>query len=464
MPVSRKNKGLWIALVAVIAVLAALIICAIKPGSTMMPEEPDPEAVIESPQLGLSSEHDPKSTPEPSPEPTAEPPAAKISTATIGAVGDILMHDAVIRSGYDRESGSYIFDYIFEHFSKVVSQLDYAVADLEGTLCAEDNGYGYSGRITCFNCPDSIVDALKNAGFDMLLTANNHSYDTRSIGLIRTQQIITEKGLDYIGTRMAPEDKNYLITDVNGIKIGMINYSFNTNVRKDGSVSLNGIPVTIEDSKLVNSFNYYYLPEFYSQLEGDIAAMRDDGAESIVLYIHWGHEYQIVESRVQNEMAQAICNLGVDVIVGNHVHVPQPVELLTNENDESKKTLCIYSTGNSVSAMRRGGDHPVQVEDGLMFTFTFAKYSDGTVLVEHAEVIPTWVDYYAQDNLGRYKILVMDGTEDEWKADMALTDNQLWYCQNSHKRTMQIVGEGIEKANEYFALKRETVEELLGIE
>ncbi len=460
----RKNKGLLIALLAGAVVLAALILFALNSGFGELPEETVPTPAIEGTQVSIS----PEPTTEPEAEPTAqlpsEPPAARIATATVGAVGDILMHDAVIASGYDRESGSYSFDYMFEHFGNLLSRMDYAVADLEGTLCAEDNGYSYSGRITCFNCPDSIVDALKNAGFDMLLTANNHSYDTRSIGLARTQQVISEKELDYTGTRTAAEDKNYLVADVNGIKIGMINYTFNTNVRKDGSVSLNGIPVSVDDSKLVNSFNYYYLPEFYSQLEGDIAAMRSDGAESIVLYIHWGHEYQIVESRVQNEMAQAICNLGVDVIVGNHAHVPQPVELLTNENDESKKTLCLYSTGNSVSAMRRGGDHPVQVEDGIVFTFTFTKYSDGTVLVERTEVIPTWVEYYAEEGLVKYKVLVMDGTEDDWKADMNLTDNQLWYCQNSYERTMKIVGEGIEQANDYFTLNREAVEKALGIE
>ena len=187
--------------------------------------------------------------------PITPPQVTKESTATIGAVGDVLLHDKVIQSGYDKATGTYDYQSIFSVFSSFVSKLDYAVANLEVTLCGDENGYPYAGY-PCFNAPDAIVDALKEAGFDMLLTANNHSFDTRSEGFFRTQQVIKDKGLEHIGTRPSQEDKNYIIKDVNGIKIGMINYTYNTGVSENGSVSLNFIQLTAEASGLINTFHY----------------------------------------------------------------------------------------------------------------------------------------------------------------------------------------------------------------
>jgi len=115
----------------------------------------------------------------------------------------------------------------------------------------------------------------------MLLTANNHSNDTGRKGFARTQQVIQDAGLVHIGTRPALEDKNYYVADINGIKVGMINYTYNTAIRDDGSVALNGLPLVLENSKLINSFNYDHLDEFYSKLSGEIEAMRGDGAEAL---------------------------------------------------------------------------------------------------------------------------------------------------------------------------------------
>lgn len=456
---SKRNNGPLIALIAVMAViLVVLIIVAAAIGPKDSPYAPE-TTQASTPEATEPSQAD--TAPEET-EPPTEPPMRKEATATIGATGDILMHELVINGGYDKASDSYNYDYMFTQFGKWVSELDYAVANLEVTLCGKDNGYGYSGYPQ-FNCPDPIVDALKGAGFDLLLTANNHSYDTGSKGFARTQQVLAEKAMPHIGSRPTLEDKPYHIADVNGIKIGMINYTYNTGTNSDGSVSLNGIKLSVDNSKLINTFDYNRLTAFYDTLESQIADMRADGAEAIVLYIHWGNEYQTTENSTQNKMAQAICNLGVDVIVGNHAHVPQPVELLTNENDDSKKTLCLYSTGNAVSNIRKSSKFPANVEDGMLFTFTFAKYSDGTVLVESARVIPTWVDRYNESGTQKFLVLVMDDTVADWKAAMDLTDSQLTACQSSYDRTMKIVGEGIDLANEYYTANQETVEAALEI-
>ena len=190
---------------------------------------------------------------------------------------------------------------------------------------------------------------MKAAGFDTLLTANNHSYDTGHTGFVRTQQTVLDRELTYIGTRQEAEQPNYLIQNVNGINIGMICYTYNTSQDDNGKVALNGIPLSAADSRLINSFSYSKLDSFYEKLAGELAEMKANGAEATVLFIHWGDEYESYPNSTQKKIAQQLCNLGIDVIVGNHAHVIQPVSLLTSESDPNRKTVCLYSTGNAVA-------------------------------------------------------------------------------------------------------------------
>ena len=451
---SAKKKML---IVIMVAALAALITIALYMGSGQKPEEsavPATEPVVTT---------QPVTEPETEPvtEPT-DPPVVKEATATIGATGDILMHMPVVDSGYDGATGTYNYDYIFEDFQNCVKSVDFAVANLEVTLCSTENGFAYQGY-PVFNCPDAIVTALKNAGFDMLLTANNHSYDTGAKGFVRTQQVVADAGLAHIGSRPSEEVKPYYVAEVNGIKIGMINYTYDTRTYTNGRVSLNGIPLTEAHTPLMNTFNYKYLDAFYGELQGRMEEMYADGAEAIVLYIHWGEEYRIVENDTQRKMSQQLCNLGVDVIVGNHAHVPQPVSFLTSEQDETQKTLCLYSTGNALSNIYETEQFPVNTEDGMLFTFTFARYSDGTVLVERVHVIPTWVYRHVENYSRRFRVLYMDDTVGDWKSLMNLDDSTLKECEESYARTMAIVGAGVEAANQYYAENQKAVEETLGV-
>lgn len=387
----------------------------------------------------------------------------KQGTATIGVMGDLLLHDQVITSGYDAKNETYNFDRMFDFLETYLATTDYAVANLEVTLCGEDNGYGYSGEI-CFNAPDAIVDAAKKAGFDMLLTANNHSYDTGRKGFFRTQEVLKNRKVDYIGTRYNEKDKNYIIKDINGIKIGMICYTYNTGEHAKGNISLNSIPLTVETSGLINTFNYGNLDRFYGKLSEELIAMQAEGAEATMLYIHWGDEYNIQANATQKKMAQDLCDMGIDVIVGNHAHVVQPIELLTNSQDTTKKTLCLYSAGNVISDIRRGETIPAEAEDGMLFSVTFARYSNGTVVVEGADVMPTWVNRYTQDSQNFYKIMTLHTSDSHnWRESMGLTHDMLKVCQESYDRTMQVVGSGLEEANAYFVQNQAEVEKQLGI-
>ena len=390
-------------------------------------------------------------------EPEGPKPITKVSTATVVATGDLLMHEPIFNNA-KQSDGTYNFDNIFTYLSEYATEADYAVANLETTLRGTEDGYSYKGYPQ-FNCPDSIVDATKAAGFDMLLTANNHSYDTRYKGMIRTLEVIDEKGLDRLGIIKEETEKRYIVKEINGIKIGMICYTYETDT-DPGDVALNGIALNEDAEKRVNAFSYGELDTFYETIDGQFKAMKADGAEALVLFIHWGDEYQVKQNKKQSAIAQKLCDLGVDVIVGGHPHVVQPIDLLTSETDPSHKTVCLYSMGNAVSNQRRERMNlkTGHTEDGVLFKFTFAKYSDGTVVLEDADVLPTWVNMFTSKATGKkvYQIIPLDTEKTDWKEAFDLTDTSKKKAEESLARTEKIIGEGLKEVQEYLSSAENT--------
>lgn len=407
----------------------------------------------------------PETTPPPTTEPTepetTEPPTTLppepehvVSRATIAATGDILMHMPVIDTARQSD-GSYNFDYIFRYLGEYSWAADYALANLETTLCGNTNGYQYSGYPQ-FNCPDEIVDGLKNAGFDMLMTANNHSYDTGKTGYFRTIETVRSKGLETIGTMLTPEEPKYALKNINGIYVGMMCYTYEGRPEQymANRIYLNGIPMHEGGENVINSFLPSNPAPMYDEVAGYIAEMKAQGAEAIVLFIHWGVEYTTTPVQHQTTIAQALCDLGVDVIVGGHPHVVEPIQLLTSNVDPDHKTVCLYSMGNAVSNQRANvmtSQPSGHTEDGVWFTMTFSKYSDGTVYLEDVNLIPTWVDLRTT-NGRRYYILPLDGSRmDQWQELFEIGDVTLAAAKRSYDRTMAIVGEGLTQSRQYLA-------------
>ena len=441
-----------------IFILAAVLIAVVFIAVLLSFGNSEPSDVTTAPTTQTTTAPT-EGTTEPTTQPT-EPPITVTGTATIGATGDMLMHLPCVTPAAVGD-GTYDFAAYFTNFSSYVQAVDYAVANLETTLAGSDYTRWYNGQkivgyygYPSFNSPDDLIPSLRSAGFDMLLTANNHTYDTGTTGFSRTQEVIAQSGLEYTGTRSGADDVNYLIKTIDGISIGMICYTYETNTDPN-KVSLNGIPMSDSDAQRINVFLKDDVAGFSADLEEDIANMKADGAEAIVLYIHWGEEYQIKQNSQQEAMAQAACDLGVDVIVGGHPHVIQPIDLLTSTTDENHKTVCLYSTGNALSNQRRQNMNlnTGHTEDGIFFTFSFVKYSDGTVRVENVEVLPLWVNLYTSAQTGKavYDILPLDKSVEDWKTEFALTDNSLASAEASYERTMKIVGAGLEEVQEYLA-------------
>ena len=383
-----------------------------------------------------------------------------VSTATVLSTGDILMHGKVINSG-KQDDGSYNFDSIFQYVKSYSQAADFSVANLETTLCGTDNGYAYAGNPK-FNCPDAIVDSLKGAGFDMLLTANNHADDTSLVGYKRTLNVVREKGLDTLGTYLSADEQKWTIEEVNGIKIGMVCYTYSDGFSQNGYPLLNYNEVG--ENGILNYFTYDKLSEFYTQLQGYLDEMKAAGAEATVVYLHWGEEYKWKTGEGPNAnqtaMAQKLCDMGVDVIVGGHPHVVQPVDLLTSGTDAEHKTIVLYSMGNAVSNQRKEemqqSEPTGHTEDGVLFCVTFAKYSDGSVCVNGAELIPTWVNMHANSGSTEYNILPLEeSTAAQWQAQFGLTDTQLANAKASFDRTQALVLPGMEKVQNYLTQQKQ---------
>ena len=384
------------------------------------------------------------------PTETTPPAVHQVSSATVAATGDLLMHMPVIDTCL-KSGGVYNFDSIFKYLTPYSSAADYAAANLETTLCGTTNGFEYHGY-PHFNCPDEIVDSALTAGFDMMLTANNHSYDTTLVGYKRTLEVIRDAGMDTLGTYASADEVKWTIKEVNGINIGMLCYTYATH-DVDGRPRLNG-NVAIAEKGICNYFIYENLNAFYSEVETYLDEMENAGAEATILYIHWGVEYQTSANQQQTAIAQKLCDLGVDVIVGGHPHVIQPIDLLTSTVDPEHKTVCLYSMGNAVSNQRREFMNlkTGHTEDGMLFSVTFSKYSDGTVYVDSTDILPTWVNMHHPGGVKEYNILPLDiETVDDWKTLYNLSDAQYQSSKDSYDRTMAIVGSGLEECQTYLA-------------
>jgi len=453
---SRKsnNTGLKVFLILLILLFIAATAFVIKlsldlPNAEMAVPTEGESVILPTREETLPPTEAPTETTMPQPE-------TVIATATISAQGDLLMHKPLFdeRSIIRQADGSYDFSHIFKYFTETVQQYDYAIANLETTFGGDD--FPYQGN-PAFNCPDPFLTSVVDAGYDMLLTANNHSYDTLMTGITRTLETVRAAGLDTIGTRLSEDELRYAIIDVNGIKIGMVCYTYSSGLSDKGLPRLNG-NTPVENEQLVNWFSNRNPEKMYKEMEIILADMAEKGADINMMFIHWGNEYELTENNFQNQQAQALCDLGVDVIVGGHPHVVQPVELLTSTEDPQHNTICVYSLGNAVSNQRHGNIPAcptAHTEDGILFEITFEKYSDGTVYVQWADILPTWVNLHRNNGGNEYNMIPLYIEEkDQWQEKFGFNDEALRKAGASYDRTMKIIGQGLTQIQDFLTQEK----------
>jgi poly-gamma-glutamate synthesis protein (capsule biosynthesis protein) len=253
-----------------------------------------------------------------------------------------MTHGSQITDAYDAETDSYDFTYCLENIAPLLQQADFTMGNLETTM-----GGGTPSGYPLFNSPDELAASLSTLGFDMVTTANNHCLDTTFDGLSRTLDVLDEAGIDHVGTYRTQEeyDENHgvLLEDINGISVAFVDYTY----------AVNGMPVYNPFS--VNIFNSDYAGN-QTTLDEDTLTEVLDYANSlnpdfIIACMHWGIEYQTVESDYQDEVADFLIAHGADAVLGGHPHVCQPMEYRTVTDDDGVEHtgFVCFSLGNFIS-------------------------------------------------------------------------------------------------------------------
>lgn len=250
--------------------------------------------------------------------------------------GDAMQHGPQLNAARQAD-GTYDYDYCFTEIKPIVESADYAIVNLETPVGLST----YSGYPQ-FSAPVSYLTALKNAGFDFFLTANNHTMDRGAKGLKRTIEVLDSIGMPHVGTyadKQSREKSLPVIKDVNGFKIGFLNYTYGTN----GIPVTGGVEVDVIDRE---------------KIAKDIKLTREAGAEILIVSMHWGIEYQLLPPAEVKSLAKFLKDQGVDIINGGHPHVIEPMELEVNPTT-GRNTALIYSLGNFISNQQdvnsRGG-------------------------------------------------------------------------------------------------------------
>lgn len=278
--------------------------------------------------------------------PAAPEPAPEPITATLAVCGDTMSHMPQTRDAWDDAQGKYDYSVMLSGARAWTEAADFAVANLETTFAG---GPDYSGY-PAFNTPDELAGNLKDMGFDLLLTANNHCMDRGFDGLARTLDVLDARGLQHVGTYRTAEERaqnsGAVLADVGGITVAFLGYTYGTN----------GIPRPSGREYAVNVFNTDYMDACATPdtelIAADLAAARALGPDLIAVMIHWGVEYQTTQNAYQEQLAQLLFDNGADIILGGHSHVPQPMELrtLTDADGGTRTGFVCYSLGNFISA------------------------------------------------------------------------------------------------------------------
>jgi len=282
--------------------------------------------------------------------------AQEAPTLTLLFAGDIMGHDTQIESARQMGDGAYDYSSCFRYVEPYIAAADIAIGNLEVTFA----GPPYKGY-PAFSSPDALATAIREAGFDILVNANNHAIDRGKPGLERTLDVLDSVGIiqtgvfrDAAGRRSAYP----LIVEKNNIRLALLNYTYGTN----------GIRVTPP-----NIVNYIDTAQVRKDLEKAATARPD----FTIVLMHWGLEYERTENKQQQELAEFLLAQGADAIIGSHPHVVQPIRLYDDK-------LVVYSKGNMISNQRKR-----YTDGGILVDITLEK-TDRTRLKSYS-YLPTWV-------------------------------------------------------------------------
>ena len=290
-------------------------------------------------------------------------------------MGDIMGHGPQIKSAWQENKKQYEYSEVFNPLEDIISSVDFAIGNLEVTLAGKPfKGYPQ------FSSPDELAVACKNSGMDVLVTANNHSCDRKNKGIVRTLDVLDSLKILHTGTFKdvnKREKNNLLVLSKEGIKVGLLNYTYGTN----GLPFSDPVYVNLVDSVLIKK---------------DVINAKNKDLDKLIIFVHWGYEYKDFPNSYQKKYNRFFQDLGVDVVIGSHPHVIQPMVYSKENNHEF---LTVFSLGNFVSNQRAE-----RKDGGAMFRLSFQK-TDNNIQISRKEYIPVWVHKYMEKEKYHFQIL-----------------------------------------------------------
>ena len=295
------------------------------------------------------------------------------TSARIMANGDLLYHDIIYISA-KKADGTYDFHENFEYVKPWLKQADLVIGDFEGTVNKDHYLAGYP----LFNAPGEVMDAIKDAGYQVLDLAHNHILDSQIEGVVSTADAIEKAGMTPVGvyTHESRDKAPLVIKEINGIKVAILAYSY----------GFNGIEQSISQE----DYNRYLSDLDEDKMKAEIERAEKE-ADITIIMPQMGVEYQIEPTEEQKKLYHKMIDWGADIIFGGHPHVVEPAETVEKDGD---KKLIIYSMGNFISNQRIETMQDVEnakwTERGVLMDVTIKKKS-GKTTIETAQAHPSWV-------------------------------------------------------------------------
>lgn len=342
------------------------------------------------------------------------------TTFTLTAVGDVLCHNTQYLDAYVKDSDSYDFSYVFDDIKQYTKLGDISVASLETSFAGKERGYSNYPK---FNSPDELAFALKDIGIDVISTAGNHALDMGYSGLSRTIDILDKADISHLGTyKTKEEQEKILIKYVKGLKLGFINYTYGTN----------GIPVPSDKPFCVNLIDK-------DLIKKQIDAAKEQNVDILIACMHWGTEYKTSANDNQKELADFLFKNGVDIIIGNHPHVLEPMEKITVTLDDgsTKDGFVIYALGNFIS-----DQNAKNTRNSIILNLTITKHVDGKTTIDKAKYIPIYMYKNPKAKLHKMKLLDIKKTIYNYEnyIDTSIDKNLYNLLKNELNTITSIVG------------------------
>jgi len=330
-------------------------------------------------------------------EPDSEEMVSDLTTIEILCAGDVMYHSSQLQAASNGD-GTYSFDETFNYIKPYVQTADLAICNLETTFSQSP----YTGYPS-FSTPDNLAKTLKEVGFHVAATANNHVNDRGIFGIDRTLSVLHQNKLLTSGSRQNSEQQRWATKLVKGVWVGTLAYTYQT-PSFPGRVSINGSFVSDETALRLNTFGYEELEKEIIKINEQVALMKEGGIDIVVLSLHWGEEYQLKANIWQRHMQEELTqNKDIDIIFGSHPHTLQELEMSDN------RVPVFFSLGNFVSNQRSETLNNRYTETGAMakVTLTYDRgYKEITKIA--ALAIPTWVEKYSSNGKDKYFIIPLD--------------------------------------------------------